>query len=302
MDLQIIINTAADDSPEDRSRLRRALAIILDCEESAVVDRSLGDDDFGEADANATRSEAVETSTPPAAKRVPGQPAPGRKRRTKEEVAEDDAYFAAQERQKAHAVEPASTAAPSTIDPRDAADEARESAGVKTTGDLTLEDLRNAVGRYAAAKGFPAAQADIPVLLGRPMIETPKDEIAAAIAKIDAALAGSDAGGALFNQPEKAETALFEAAPEPKDEPVQATKADVIEAFKAYARKYDGRDDVGPQTTPIVLADGPRILQQTLGKDTINIASIPNNPLEYGKALTAINKALVENPFGRAPK
>lgn len=118
------------------------------------------------------------------AKRERGQPAPGRKRRTKEEIAEDDAADEA-ERSKdpgldaavrsmarpAPKIEPADAPAweaeqedlapaeESEVAAQDAADEKAE-AEAASDGKLTHDDLRQAMGLYVKTYGIAATQED----------------------------------------------------------------------------------------------------------------------------------------------
>lgn len=106
-----------------------------------------------------------------APKRERGKPAPGRARRTKEEIAEDEAA------DKADASAPVSepVAAISTseerIDPATAEDEAQdaedEAAEAETTKPATLthDDVRAALKGYLDAFGTPAAMEDGPKVL-----------------------------------------------------------------------------------------------------------------------------------------
>lgn len=176
---------------------------------------------------------APETGNEPAAdtpKRERGKPSPGRARRTKEEIAEDDAAANAptiasmttlpddstpeqvaeafaglkaaisttpEDRQDPENPEPADDA--ETV-AQDAADEAAETAETKTG--LTLDDVRNVIGIYVKAYGMDAAQADCPKLIAKVLgkdhdaaapckvSDLPDDKIEAAIAEIK--LAGKE--------------------------------------------------------------------------------------------------------------
>jgi hypothetical protein len=106
-----------------------------------------------------------------APKRERGKPAPGRARRTKEEIAEDEAA------DKADASAPTTEATPlistgeERIDPtaaedaaQDAADEAAEVEATKAP-ELTHDDVRAALQKYLTAYGTPAAMEDGPKVL-----------------------------------------------------------------------------------------------------------------------------------------
>ena len=127
-------------------------------------------------------------------KRERGQPSGGRSRRTKAEIAEDEAATQP-------TTSPVDVLAISTgeerIDPevvaQDAADEAAEAAATKTK--LTRDDLRQAVGAYSKVHGIVAAQKNIPLILGCAIMEVPdtQEALAEAIAKVVSATSGSDA-------------------------------------------------------------------------------------------------------------
>jgi hypothetical protein len=152
---------------------------------------------------------------------------------------------------------------------------------------LTRDDLRAAVGRYAKTHGLVNAQANIPLILGCSILEVPEteDALMAAIFKVECAISGFNPGNGY-------------ADPVTVEEPVQATKDDVAEGFRAYAQKYDGQcTDLNKATN--TLKDGPAILESVFGKGVHRIAQIPASPENYGKALAAINKAINENTYDR---
>lgn len=108
------------------------------------------------------------------AKRERGKPAPGRKRRTAEEVAEDEAAEAAAQpaaEPPAPTEQPAISTGENRVGPEDEPEEdqiqdiADEHAEVEATKPAdepaaTLEDVRAAMGAYVTAFGMPAVQAD----------------------------------------------------------------------------------------------------------------------------------------------
>lgn len=126
----------------------------------------------GDKKANLVVDEAAflgeQANTTTAAVRKRGEPSPGHKRRTKAEIAEDEAAAVA-DATEGVTVE---TAAISTggervapdDDPEtqqaDAADEADETA--KAGAELTHDDIRNALGKYVQKFGMDAAQIDGP--------------------------------------------------------------------------------------------------------------------------------------------
>lgn len=112
------------------------------------------------------------------AKRERGKPAPGRGRRTKEEIAEDEeadrqdaARAAAGAESGAEVADRQISSAPEDRqdpdNPQDDADEAAETAAVKEASGkaLTHDDVRNALGKYVKAYGMAAAQEDGPKVI-----------------------------------------------------------------------------------------------------------------------------------------
>lgn len=213
-------------------------------------------------------------------KRERGQPSGGRSRRTKAEIAEDEAATQP-------TTSPVDVLAISTgeerIDPevvaQDAVDEAAEVAATKTK--LTRDDLRQAVGAYSKVHGIVAAQKNIPLILGCSIMELPdtQEDLSAAIAKVVAATFTVDATTS-------------------KPEAPQATKADVVESFKAYMAKYPGKLD----GVDFVQLDGKALLRGVFGEEIDRINLIPDEPAAYGKALAAINAAISADPFKRGGK
>ena len=241
-----------------------------------------------------TRQEAVVRGD--VAERVPGQPAPGRKRRSRAEVEADDAYFAAHGKAIPEPVsedeaEPDSIFGGALVQAKaaaqDAADEARETAAGKTG--LTLDDLRKAVGAYQSLHGTAAAIKNVPRILGKPMYEVTDDELVEAIAKIEAATA-------------KAPTKVVTDAPAPakteKAKPIDATKEGVIAALRRYALRFDGQDrDLSAAAAPCTQEDGKKIVKAAIGVE--NLAQMPNDPATFAKLIEAIDLALANNRFGR---
>ena len=227
-----------------------------------------------------------------------GKAGPGHRRRTNEQIKADDAYFAAHPQTAPLAPgsdAPLISTGEERISPEDAADEAAETAAriAERGGKLTIEDLRAAVGRYTEAFGAKASIENIRVIIGKPMIEVAEDDLPAAIARVEAAIAG---GEPLYGAPK----ALEEAIADKPTEPVHATKADVIEAFAAYGKKYDGVSD--PKLMTITRKDLPKVLEGVFGAGATTVAKIPQTPEGFGKAMTAVYVAVRDNPFKRTPK
>jgi hypothetical protein len=229
---------------------------------------------------------------PAGAARVRGQPAPGRKRRTAAEVAQDLEY--AQTDRPAQVPSSISTGE-NRVNPedeaQDAADEAAESAQ-RAPGPPTMDDLRAAVKRYSDKFGPEAAIANVRGILGSPMLEVAPAGIPSAIAKIDLATSGSTVLGVGGDpNPSAPETSLFD-----DGAPRVAKREDIIAAMTAYCVRFDGTND--PNKAPNGQADLPRILEKACGHPRISL--LPQTPESFGAAVTAIEQATKNNPFGRA--
>lgn len=119
------------------------------------------------------REAVAEDAAAEAPKRERGKPAPGRARRTKEEIAEDEAADKADAAAAAAPTEPAAniSTGEERIDPttpedaaQDAADEAAEVEATKAK-ELSHDDVRAALTKYLNAFGTPAAMEDGPKVL-----------------------------------------------------------------------------------------------------------------------------------------
>ena len=229
-----------------------------------------------------------------------GEAGPGHRRRTNQQIKDDEAYFASIASSGAAPLPPGVEERPlistggERISSEDAADEAAETAARKTDKP-TIEDLRAAVGRYTEKFGPKASIENIRTILGKPIIEVPENEIAAAIARVEAAIADHTA----LEQP-KLDESVFDGPADKPTRPVHATKADVVEAFKAYGKKYDGSEDAAKMI--FTQQDLPNVLEQALGAGVRTLSKIPNTPEGFGKAMTAVYEAVRDNPFKRAVK
>ena len=106
-------------------------------------------------------ADAEQTQEADEPKRERGKPAPGKARRTKAEIEEDEAADAADAEPEAKDETPADDA---EADAQDEADEAADPVNAKGA-DATRDDVREAMLAYAAAKGQPALIADMSALL-----------------------------------------------------------------------------------------------------------------------------------------
>lgn len=276
-----------------------------------------------EMEAHERPSDLAAPSQDPNAKRVPGQPAPGRKRRTKEEMEEDYAYLAKHPgafvtntpragepddpRRAAIStgearVDPASAASAasdktlvyegrSAAAAQDEADEAAETAA-RATGKPTMEDLRRTVAKWTEKVGSAAAIKDLRSIIGCAMIELPAAEIGAAITRVEAAIGGSTVLGVpnLNGQPPAPEEAEIIETP-------KADKDDVVTALKAYGQRYDGTIDTNAM--PITKEDMPKLFGEIFGAGVTGIGSMPKTPEAYGRITAAIVAATRNNPFRR---
>jgi hypothetical protein len=235
------------------------------------------------------------------------RPEDGKTRRTKAQIAEDNAL---EEKLRAKGLEPAnydgadpheiealadSTEPPKPaistgeerIDPENPEDEAQdkadEKAEVEATRDgLTLDDLRAAVGDFTKAHGMAATVEHIPAMLGCAVANVKPEDLEAAIAKVRAATA------------ENAEASTAQAAP-------TATKEDVIEAMLSYAEKFDGQRDK-PGEAKFMIEDRAKIFAAAFGDGEDGLSKIPDTPEGYGKAAAAFRAAIENDPYNRGAK
>ena len=234
-----------------------------------------------------------------------GKAGPGHRRRTDKQIAEDTAYFAslpASAPLAPGADAPLISTGEERISPEDAADEAAETAA-HATDKPTLETLRAAVGRYTETFGAKASIENIRAIIGKPMIEVAEEELPAAIARVEAATRGETIAVTTLTETAPIPESVFgDALADKPTEPVHATKADVIEAFAAYGKKYDGVSD--PKLMTITREDLPKVLEGVFGAGAgaTTVAKIPQTPEGFGKAMTAVYAAVRDNPFKRTPK
>lgn len=158
---------------------------------------------FAEVPAEKVASATTSALTPSTRER--GKPAPGKARRTKEEIAEDEAADAAEASAPQIRSNPENRVGPeddAATQEQDAADEIAE-AGAKTSdvSALTHDDVRQTLGRYVKKFGMDAAQADgmkvIGLVCGSDVVkisDIPNAKIAGVIAGIEEALAKNPFG------------------------------------------------------------------------------------------------------------
>lgn len=224
-----------------------------------------------------------------APKRERGKPGEGRARRTKAEIAEDEAADAADAQLQADAkeadltddVKPAISTGENRVGPDDAQDAADEAAETEKTGLAPIDVLRRLVGDYQKKHGMPAAVklCQDGGLIGKPINEL--DD-----AGTEAAIAAMQGGSAPAKAEEKAEP---EAPVTPK------TRDDLVEAMMRYADKFDGTREQAKMK--FTLTDCPLIFVDTFGPDVQKLSQVPADG--YGRAVAAIEAAIEADPYGR---
>jgi hypothetical protein len=220
--------------------------------------------------------------------RVPGQPSPGRKRRTKEEIAEDE------KRGIAPAAAPVEAPPVSVADAaQDAADEAAE----KTAGAPTLDDLRRAVGAYTTRFGLPAAVKDIPSMLGGPVAQVPADKLAWAIETVTRATTATDPGKG-YTQLHAVGNGADKATPSAEESSRVWVRDDFIAAVNDYADRFDGQH-ADLKTTKFARFDVPKFLEKAM-PGVSKLSEIPDTSDGWERATAAVRAAIDANPFKRA--
>lgn len=230
-----------------------------------------------------------------APKRERGKPSPGRARRTKEEIAEDEAADAADAAKQQAAEEAdlkddvklAVSTGEERVGPDDAQDAADEAAETEKTGLASIDVLRRLVGDYQKKHGMPAAVklCQDGGLIGKPIHELDDAGIEAAIAAMQ--------GGAA---PAKSDEQLRDDIVDEIAEAQPKTKADLVEAMMRYADKYDGtRDQAKMVHTP---ADMPKVFVETFGEGVDKLSKVPED--KYAEAVAAVEAAIEADPYGKA--
>lgn len=152
---------------------REALDELRGFANDLILPASVGGCDLGAAEVVDRVTESTERMLEAAAaaeeapKRERGKPAPGRARRTKEEIAEDEA---ADKADAANAEpQPNISAEPENrVDPAEAAQDAEDEAADEANApapEATRDDVRAAMLAYQAAYGTPALMADMSTIL-----------------------------------------------------------------------------------------------------------------------------------------
>lgn len=233
------------------------------------------------------------------AKRERGQPSPGKARRTKAEIAEDEAaqgeenYGTTAEAIETDRAEQAAAKAnissgDERIDPsivaQDAADEAAESAAARTSGAPTLDDLRRLMGDVQRKHGMAVA-AKLPGLIGKGVGELTDEELPKAISAVQFVLENG-----LSNVSD--EPAKTEAAP-------VATKQELVAAMLDYALFADGQN-TDHAKMPHTMEDVAVVFGKLFGAEVSKLSQVPADG--YAKAIAGIAEMKSKDVFKRGGK
>jgi hypothetical protein len=228
-----------------------------------------------------------------------GEPGPGRKRRSKKEMEEDNARLA-------RSIPVLKMAEPTLEDVRSSLAERAARGGeaiiaksesapiVVDTSGPTLENLRSAVARYTAKVGAATTIANIRTIIGGPIIDVPPEGIADAIARVEAAINGAPLPKTPDPDPEPEEEKEKEIAV------VTATKEAVIGSLMAYGKRFDGTSDTNAML--ITKIDMPKLFTQAFGAGVTGLGSMPQSSEDFGKISMLIDDAVKRNPFNREVK
>lgn len=224
-------------------------------------------------------------------KRERGKPGEGRKRRTNAEIAEDEAADAAGPAEPAANISTGGERVdPDDVVKQDEADEKAETDAARTNGELTLDDVRKAVGDYTRKFGFTASRTDTREILGCALADLPETREAYRTA-VD------DLNGAIDENPFGRTVAKADGEPGKAKEPEAkktATRDDLGAAIKAYMDKF-GEAAAGE--------DAPKIFGAAkLGKEPEGgwrRSTVPEDKL--GEATEYWTNAVEVNPFERKP-
>lgn len=159
---------------------------------------------------------------------------------------------------------------------QDKADEVAEAAA-KSTGELTHDDVRNAIADYIKAVGLEVALANQASIIGVSNVaEIPNTQ--EALKKAILAL-----------------TAVTEAGEVEPDEVPTFTRDDVKAAMIAYAKKYD----VDQANLPFTQTDVPATLKSLFDGKVSKLSEIPDDQASLRKAVLGIRGITEANPYGR---
>lgn len=266
--------------------LSRAMAEIADLNEAELSIGSpvlgnvrMSDEDYSEQKAEAiaategalpvnigrpaTAEEAAtvtESAVAESPKRERGKPAPGKARRTKEEIAEDEAADAAE-----------AASAPARV-----ADDERQSK-IMAAGRAAVDADASAAGKHAsdcATHNMPA-KPNGPCDCGA----EPKPAISTGEERID---------------PTTAEDAAQDAEDEAAEAAAHATTTLTHDDVRAALKKY-----VDAYGMPAAMEDGPKVFKMLFGDNAVKVSDVPTDQASLQKAIDGIGEMLAKNPFKR---
>jgi hypothetical protein len=239
-----------------------------------------------------------------ATQRERGKPGEGRARRTKAEIAEDEAADAADLVKASDATDDDDDKAALGIstggervnpdEDQDAADEtAEKAANTKPGAALTTEDLRAAVATYQKKHGMAAAVALVKEggLIGCTIDAVPQERLAEVIEALGTSTV-SVSSAAAADKTDK-----------PSRPEYPATKEGLMKAMLDYALKFDGTNDVSKAnntTMPATMEDCPKIFVMRFGEAINSLGKVPADG--YAQAITDVQDATEKNPFKRTVK
>lgn len=198
---RVYINIEADSADDARMEMQRLLGtpqvVKLTADEIEEIQQVVANGPGPVIETTPTTSGDDQPTAK--ATRERGKPSPGKARRTKEEIAEDDAADQADAALKTAGEETGAVVPDKHVDvveddaetaAADAADEAAETAGTEKP---PIEQLRDVLGLYGQVYGLPAVMADGPAILAtvvegaKKVSDIPADKIAEAVAAVKAA-------------------------------------------------------------------------------------------------------------------
>jgi hypothetical protein len=262
-------------------------AKIAEQEVAAATERVSGED----------WTKAGDTNTPdeaPAARRERGKPSPGKARRTKEEIAEDEAADKADAEnivdESGESSGMSISSGEERISPEDEADAAQdaadEAAETERNGGMSArERLRKALGSLGIKAGVEAVKPG--GLIGMTIDQVPEDEIEAMIAKIEAAKTSPTITQETIDNVKRVE-----------EEMRRATKDDLMQAMLDYAEVFDGTRN--PSEAKLAQVDAGEVFKMLFGEGVSKLSAVPADG--YDKAIAGIKEAIEKNPFKRERK
>jgi hypothetical protein len=240
----------------------------------------------GRPEPTVTNTDRVgETEEQHAARRERGKPSPGKARRTREEIAEDEAADKADAEniidESGESSGMSISSGEERISPEDEADveqdAADEAAETERNGGMPArERLRKALGSLGIKAGVEAVKPG--GLIGMTIDQVPEDEIEAMIAKIEASKSTP-----AESKPEDVRT---------------ATKDDLMQAMLDYAEVFDGTRN--PAEAKLAQVDAGEVFKMLFGEGVSKLSAVPADG--YDKAIAGIKEAIAKNPYGRERK